>query len=84
MSEQVTIRLAWRFGHTGRGAHIVQCDQADCQYAGTNEPPCPLSVALFLDELKTASEPADVASRGFAEDRAVSPASGMRQQKGKR
>jgi hypothetical protein len=78
MAERVTIRLAWRFGHTGRGAHIVQCDQVDCQYAGTNAPPCPLSVALFLDELSLVSEP-DVDSRGSAEHRAVPPPSGMRQ-----
>jgi hypothetical protein len=54
MAEWVSIRLAWRFGHTGRGAHFVQCNQTDCQYASNNEPPCPLSVVMFLDELKTA------------------------------
>jgi len=78
VAEQVTIRLGWRFGHTGRSAHIVQCDQADCQYAGTNAPPCPLSVTLFLDELRTLSE-SDVDSRGSAEHRAVPPGPGMRQ-----
>ena len=78
VAEQVTIRLGWRLGHTGRSAHIVQCNQADCQYAGTNAPPCPLSVALFLDELRTLSAP-DVESRGSAEHRAVPPRSGVRQ-----
>jgi hypothetical protein len=56
MAEHVSIRLAWRFGHTGRNAHFVQCNQVDCQYAGDNRPPCPLSVVLFLDELKTPAE----------------------------
>jgi hypothetical protein len=52
MAERVSIRLAWRFGQTGPNAHYVQCDQLDCQYVGDNQPPCPLSVLLFLDEIK--------------------------------
>ena len=72
MAERVTIRLAWRYGQTGRGAHVVLCDQVDCQYAGSNAPPCPLSVALFLDDL-------GISSRGSAEDGAVSPGPGMRE-----
>jgi hypothetical protein len=56
MAESVSIRLVWRFGHTGRNAQFVQCNQADCQYAGDNAPPCPLSVVLFFDELEPGTE----------------------------
>jgi hypothetical protein len=56
MAERVSIRLVWRFGRTGRDAQFVQCNQVDCQYAEDNQPPCPLSVVLFVDELKRERE----------------------------
>ena len=49
VAERVSIRLTWRLGRTGPDAHVVLCNQADCQYAGDNRPPCPLSVVLFHD-----------------------------------
>jgi hypothetical protein len=56
MAEQVSIRLVWRLGRTGPNAQFVQCNQVDCQYAGDNTPPCPLSVLLFVDELNRATD----------------------------
>jgi len=58
IAERVSIRLAWRLGRTGPDAHVVLCNQADCQYAGDNRPPCPLSVVLFHD-LTEPDGPAD-------------------------
>jgi hypothetical protein len=51
MAERVSIRLVWRLGRTGPNAQVVQCNQLECQYAGENQPPCPLSVVLFADEI---------------------------------
>jgi hypothetical protein len=56
MAEHVSIRLVWRLGRTGPDAQFVQCNQVDCQYAGDNKPPCPLSVLLFVDELNRATD----------------------------
>jgi hypothetical protein len=56
VSETVRIRLK-RAGGFGRPAGwFVQCDQSDCQWVEANEPPCPLTVALFADEIRTAEE----------------------------
>jgi hypothetical protein len=51
VSEDVFIRLTWRFGRTGADRYFVQCDQVDCQYVDENKAPCPLSVAMFLPEI---------------------------------
>ena len=59
VDERVSIRLTWRFGHTGPDAHVVVCNQADCQYADDNRPPCPLSVQLFPDVTRTAGPAQD-------------------------
>ena len=31
---------------------FMQCDQLDCQYVDINQPPCPLSLDLFSEEIK--------------------------------
>jgi hypothetical protein len=36
--------------------YFVQCNQQDCQYAGENKPPCPLSPALFAEEIAARDE----------------------------
>ena len=53
VSEAVLIRLTRPVGLRASG-YFVQCNQADCQYVEANQPPCPLSVELFSDEIKTA------------------------------
>jgi hypothetical protein len=35
----------------GRGKLFVACSEKDCQYVDENEPPCPLTLALFTDEI---------------------------------
>jgi hypothetical protein len=53
VNEVVHIHLRRRRGRgfSGEDYHFVQCDQTDCQYADKNEPPCPLSVDMFEDEI---------------------------------
>ena len=56
VSEAVQIRLK-RWGGFGRPpGYFVQCNQTDCQYVDENKPPCPLTTALFADEIKAAEE----------------------------
>jgi hypothetical protein len=47
-SVHVTLRhgRAWQ----DAGVPYVRCEERDCQYVDTNEPPCPLRVELFLEE----------------------------------
>ena len=35
----------------GDGKLFVQCSEVDCQYVDANEPPCPLTLDLFSDEI---------------------------------
>ncbi|MBN1907620.1 MAG: hypothetical protein JW927_21255 [Deltaproteobacteria bacterium] len=35
---------------------FVQCNQSDCQYVDTNEPPCPLKLDLFTIEIEKLEE----------------------------
>ena len=35
---------------------FVQCNQLDCQYAGQNNPPCPLHLDLFAEEIEKREE----------------------------
>ena len=44
----------------------MQCNQTDCQYVDENKPPCPLTTAMFADEIKAAEE-ARAANRVVAE-----------------
>lgn len=56
--EVVSIRLRSRRGRgfNGEATPFVQCDQADCQYVDENIAPCPLTLALFADELEAREE----------------------------
>jgi hypothetical protein len=51
VSEVVSITLRRRSVPAGRGRLFVRCSEKDCQYVDTNEPPCPLTVALFTAEI---------------------------------
>jgi len=54
VSEPVLIRLT-RPTHLMRSTgYFVQCNQAECQYVEANEPPCPLNVSMFAEEIKAA------------------------------
>jgi len=34
----------------------VKCNQTECQYVDKNEPPCPLSLDMFADEIREQAE----------------------------
>ena len=51
VSETVSITLRRRNSMAGRGKLFVACSEKDCQYIDENEPPCPLTLALFTDEI---------------------------------
>lgn len=35
---------------------FVQCNQIECQYVDLNQPPCPLRLDLFVEEIEKRSE----------------------------
>lgn len=51
VSESVSITLRRRNTLTERGKLFVACSEKDCQYVDANEPPCPLTLALFTAEI---------------------------------
>jgi len=51
VSEAVSITLRRRNSLAGRGALFVRCSEKDCQHFDANEPPCPLTLALFTAEI---------------------------------
>jgi hypothetical protein len=51
VSEEVSITLRRRNSMAGRGKLFVACSEKDCQYIDANEPPCPLTLVLFTDEI---------------------------------
>ncbi len=52
VSETVTISLARRKGFSERDDFYVQCSESECQYFDTNQPPCPLNLGMFAEELE--------------------------------
>ena len=51
VSETVSITLRRGKSLSGRGKLFVRCSEKDCQYVDANEPPCPLTIALFTAEI---------------------------------
>jgi hypothetical protein len=51
VSESVSITLRRSNSSGGRGKLFVRCSEKDCQYVDANEPPCPLTLALFTAEI---------------------------------
>ncbi len=52
VSESVVIRLRRADGFGRERGHVVQCNQTECQYVDENQPPCPLHVGMFAEEIK--------------------------------
>jgi hypothetical protein len=52
ISETVTIGLQRRLSMGDAGKLFVRCSERDCQYVDANEPPCPLTLALFSAEIE--------------------------------
>lgn len=50
VSEIVTIALRRRASLDNQ--LFVRCSELDCQYIDANEPPCPLTLDLFADEVR--------------------------------
>ena len=48
----VSITLRRRNALVGRGKLFVRCSEKDCQYLDANEPPCPLTLAVFTAEIR--------------------------------
>ncbi len=57
VSETVTITLRRRTPFGGKGELFVRCSESDCQYVDANEPPCPLTLALFAAEVREREAP---------------------------
>lgn len=53
---RATLRRRFSISVSTESGYYVDCDQEDCQYAGENKPPCPLSLDMFEDELQKAKE----------------------------
>lgn len=51
VSETVSISLRRRQSLGGNGKLFVRCSELECQHIDTNEPPCPLTLALFEAEI---------------------------------
>jgi hypothetical protein len=52
ISQRVSIALRRRTALSGKGKLFVHCNETDCQYAGANEPPCPLTLDIFAAEIR--------------------------------
>ena len=49
-----------RGGLRGRNEFFVQCDQGEYQYVDSNEPPCPLNLSMFEEEIQKREEEAQI------------------------
>jgi hypothetical protein len=60
VNENVRICLRNRSTAGLQGMHVlfVVCDQSECQHVDANKPPCPLTLALFADEIRAREESA--------------------------
>jgi hypothetical protein len=56
VSESVLIRLRRADGFERERGHVVQCNQSECQYVDANEPPCPLHIGMFAEEIKAIAD----------------------------
>ena len=58
MSEEVEIVLKNKPSHglQSKTELFVQCNQSECQYVDLNQPPCPLSLELFAEEIEKREE----------------------------
>ncbi|HUM14247.1 MAG TPA: hypothetical protein VL086_01030 [Candidatus Nitrosotalea sp.] len=52
VSDAVSITLRRSSSRDGRSRLFVRCSEKDCQYVDVNKPPCPLTLSLFVAEIK--------------------------------
>lgn len=53
---QISLRKKPSGGLRSRSEFFVQCDQSECQHVDENVPPCPLTLALFKQEIEQHEE----------------------------
>ena len=58
VSEYVEIALKNKpsLGYKAKSELFVQCNQSECQYVDLNQPPCPLRLDLFAEEIEKREE----------------------------
>lgn len=58
ISEVVVIALRNKpsFGIKSKNELFVKCNQSECQYVDLNQPPCPLRLDLFAEEIEKREE----------------------------
>ena len=58
VSEQVEIALKNKpsLGFESASELFVQCNQSECQHVDLNQPPCPLLLDLFAEEIERRDE----------------------------
>jgi hypothetical protein len=58
VDETVQIHLCKKpsAGLRSKSEFFVQCDQDECQYVDKNEPPCPLNLSMFEEEIQEREE----------------------------
>ena len=58
VSEQVEIALKSKpsLGFEPESELFVQCNQSECQYVDLNQPPCPLRLEFFAEEIERREE----------------------------
>ena len=67
VSENVVIVLKNRssIGLKAKNELFVQCNQTECQYVDLNQPPCPLCLDLFAEEIERREEKRQNNRMGF-------------------
>jgi hypothetical protein len=53
---EITLRERPKGNPRATRALFVQCDQSECQYVSENQPPCPLTLTLFAEEIEARAE----------------------------
>ena len=67
VNEAVVIALRNRasYEYKAKSELFVKCNQSECQYVDLNQPPCPLSLDLFVEEIKEREEKRKDKRMGF-------------------
>ena len=58
-SVQIALKNKAPFSREPKKELFVQCNQLECQYVDLNQAPCPLSLDLFAEEIKSSGKNAD-------------------------
>ncbi len=62
---QICLRSRPTAGLRSQQSLYVKCDQSECQHVDGNQPPCPLSLSLFADELRAREKTARQRREGY-------------------